>query len=165
MLTELYMEQSIYRPTSELIAHFVCTLFTFVGIGLMASSVIKYPTDPSKFLILGTTGALIFFLSSLAEEFIVSRQKLFRHGIWKRVFGTFIFSAGIAMISASIQDFEHIPHRTVLTVPLAIVAATTGFLLKRIDEHDPKCLAQLVLFGVVVSVCAWGLVYGLIYFR
>ena len=158
------MEQT-YRPTGELIAHFCCTLFTFVGIGLMASSIIKYPTDPAKFFLLGIGGVIIFFVSSLIEELLVARKKLFAHGIWKHVFGTFIFSAGIAMISASIQDFEHIPHRTVFTLPIAILAACLGFLLKRLDEHDPKGLMKLVVFGVGVSMCSWAVVYGLIHFR
>lgn len=153
-----------YRPAGELIAHFCCILFTFVGIGLAASSIIKYPTDPAKFTLLGVVGLVLFFVSSALEEALISSQKLFRHGVWKKILGAFLFSAGIAMISASIQDFEHIPHRTIFTLPLAVFAGCMGFLLRKWDENDPKNIAKFLAFGVIATLCSWGVIYALIKF-
>jgi phosphate starvation-inducible membrane PsiE len=157
-------EQLEQQSAGKLIGHFCCILFTFVGIGLVASSIIKYPTDPAKFAFLAIVGLVLFFVSSACEEMAISSQKIRYHGIWKKILGAFLFSAGIGMISASIQDFEHIPHRMVVTLPLAIFSACIGFLLRKWDENHPYNIGKVLLFGVLVALGSWGVIYAFIKF-
>ena len=142
--------------------HFLATLSTFLGIGLIASALIKYPTHPTRFTLLAIIGSLLFFLSSIAEEYFISDRPLFQNGTWKRIFGSFAFSSGVGALSASIQDFSKIPHHTIFTIPLAVTIAFFGFFLRKCDKCERADLIRLGAFGILCILISWLAVYGLV---
>lgn len=151
------------NATARAAAHFLATLSIFVGIGLIAGAIVKYPTHPLRFTTLGIIGVATFLIASFLEEYYTSHRPFFEKQGLKRFAGTFTFSAGIGLLCASIQDFNKIPHHTLYTVPLAVSLAFVGFILKRLQNKERHSLAILSLFGLTCVLLAWGVVYLLIY--
>lgn len=128
----------------------------FVGAGLISGSIVHYPLDKTRYIIIGAVGAVLF---ALASTFADARAK--GNGpasLVKFVLASLVLALGIGMISGGIQHFSDIPTRAATLIPLGGALSIIAFAIR--DGHR-LTRRHLVPFAVAGSAALLWVAIGL----
>lgn len=120
----------------------------FLGAGLISGSVVHYPLDPGRYLLIGAAGAALFAVASAFHE---ARSKL--NGpieLLRFIVASLVLALGIGMISGGIQHFSDIPDRAATLIPLGGALSLLAFAVRDGYRLQRSHLRRLV--GVVAGV-------------
>lgn len=128
----------------------------FVGAGLISGSIVHYPLDKSRYLIIGAIGAVLF---ALASTFGDARAKSGGPAAMvKFVAASLVLALGIGMISGGIQHFSDIPTRAATLIPLGALLSVIAFAVR--DGHRLS-RSHMLPFVVAGSAALLWLALGL----
>lgn len=128
----------------------------FVGAGLISGSIVHYPLDKTRYIIIGAVGAVLF---ALASTFGDARAK--GNGaasLVKFVVASLVLALGIGMISGGIQHFSDIPTRAATLIPLGGVLSIIAFAVR--DGHRLSA-RQIAPFAVAAGAMLLWIAIGL----
>ena len=128
----------------------------FVGAGLISGSIVHYPLDKTRYIIIGAVGAVLF---ALASTFADARAK--GNGpasLVKFVLASLVLALGIGMISGGIQHFSDIPTRAATLIPLGGALSIIAFAIR--DGHR-LTRRHMVPFAVAGSAALLWVAIGL----
>lgn len=135
----------------DILVQFLVYVSLFVGTGFLSGAIVHFQIDPSRFLILGIIGAVIFVSASTINEAIFNKKDFKEEGLAKVIFFSLILSLGIGMISGGVQHFEEFPKYASYLIPLGGIVALTGYLLKSNIHLQLKQLFKLTIFSVTIT--------------
>lgn len=119
----------------------------FVGAGLISGSVVHYPLDPGRYLLIGAVGAALFALASAFHE---ARARLSGPiELLRFVVASLVLALGIGMISGGIQHFNDIPERAATLIPLGGALSLLAFASR--DGHRMRGAHVRRLGGAVAT--------------
>lgn len=117
---------------TNLLKPYVLYVALYLGVALTGGSVVHLPLDPSRYLLIGTVGVLIFIAASVAD----ARR---RHaaglegpggGLGRYVGWSVLLSLGLGMLSGGIQHFLDFPHYAAALLPLGVVLSLAAYLAR-----------------------------------
>jgi hypothetical protein len=122
-------EQRIFKT---ILLPFASYLFTFVGMGIVAGSVVHFGrTDQiPRFLGLGILGMVMFVLSSYIQESRLNGSTVQKGGTLRYVFYSLILAIGIGMISGGTQHFLDFPVYASYLLPVGFVLALVAYVIR-----------------------------------
>jgi hypothetical protein len=133
-MTQLSDPNSNPRPSvwSHLVLPFAAYLFTFVGMGLVAGSVVHFgETDQiPRFLTIGLIGMGLFIVSSYLQEVRLNTSSMPLSSIIRYVFYSLILAVGIGMISGGTQHFLDFPIYASYLLPVGFILALVAYVLR-----------------------------------
>jgi hypothetical protein len=130
-------------------------LALFVGAGLISGSIVHFPLDPSRYILVGIIGALLFSGASALGDI---RTNGLSRSILRIVIASLVLSLGIGMISGGIQHFEDFPGRAALLIPIGMVVSVVAFLVRQGYRLSGQHMMWLASGGVwVVMIVGFGL--------
>lgn len=128
----------------------------FVGAGLISGSIVHYPLDKTRYIIIGAVGAVLF---ALASTFGDARAKTRGPAAMaKFIAASLVLALGIGMISGGIQHFSDIPTRAATLIPLGALLSIMAFAVR--DGHRLSA-RSMVPFAVAGSAALVWLAIGL----
>lgn len=120
----------------------------FVGAGLISGSVVHYPLDPGRYLLIGAVGAVMFAAASAVHE---ARANLAGGADLARFIGaSLVLALGIGMISGGIQHFSDIPGRAATLIPLGAALSLIAFAVRDGHRIAPDHLQALGVGTAVI---------------
>jgi uncharacterized protein (DUF305 family) len=122
-------EQRIFNAV---ILPFAAYLFTFVGMGLVAGSVVHFgQTDQiPRFLSIGMVGMALFILSSYIQEKLLNDRSVQKGSPLHYVFYSLILAIGIGMISGGTQHFVDFPIYASYLLPIGFLLALVAYVIR-----------------------------------
>ncbi|MBW4466764.1 MAG: hypothetical protein KME07_15180 [Pegethrix bostrychoides GSE-TBD4-15B] len=123
-------------------------LMFFLGVGLLAGSIVHFPQSPLRYFLIGTSGAMIFTVGAILTETVIHRRSLDRGEALRFVLCTLMLSIGIGMISGAIQHFTDIPRYASALIPIGFVLSLISYMLK---EKIPFSRKNSSLLGVKIA--------------
>lgn len=139
----------------DILIQFLVYVSLFIGTGFLSGSIVHFQIDPSRFLILGIIGAVIFVVASTINEAIFNKKDFKEEGLAKVIFFSLILSLGIGMISGGVQHFEEFPQYGSYLIPLGGIVSLVGYLLKSNIHLQTKQALKLFVFSVVIVGALW----------
>lgn len=125
------------RPASETVAPgrylglYGKYVALFVGAGLISGSIVHYPLDKTRYVIIGAIGAVLFALASTFGDARAKTNGL--PSLLKFITASLVLALGIGMISGGIQHFSDIPTRAATLIPLGGLLSVIAFAMR--DGH------------------------------
>ena len=132
----------------------------YLGVALTGGSIVHLPLDPTRYLLIGAIGIVVFIAASVAD----ARH---RHaaglegpggGLVRYVGWSVVLSIGPGMLSGSIQHFVDFPHYAAALIPLGVLVSLAAYMgPERLSLPRPALLRLGATVAVVVVVLAFGL--------
>ncbi len=144
--------------TALIITPYLTYVGLFLGIGLLAGSIVHFPVDPLRYAFIGTIGVLLFLAGTFADELIVKKKTFKEAGLLHLAGSSAVLSIGIGMMSGSIQHFSDTPGYAALLIPIGIATSLVGYLWKhRIPVSKPLAWRLAIVLLVVCLPLGAGL--------
>lgn len=124
---------------------YVLYVALYLGVALTGGSVVHLPLDPSRYLLIGAVGVLVFIVASVAD----ARR---RHasglegpggGLGRYVGWSVLLSLGLGMLSGGIQHFLDFPHYAAALLPLGVILSLSAYLARERTAPQGTALWQL----------------------
>lgn len=157
-------ERNAGQPEFSSLSHYLRQYGTyvamFVGAGLISGSMVHFPLAPMRYLAIGSCGAVLFSIASVATELRKGPATPARIG---RVIATaLLLSIGIGMTPGGIQHFGDFPGRAAKLIPGGIALSMTAFMVRdgyrlaseRLLWLASGAVAALIVLAVALSVLA-----------
>ncbi len=137
---------------------FLTYLFLFVGMGLVAGSVVHFgETDQiPRFLTIGFVGMVLFILSSYIQESVLGSGNVKKEGTLRYVFYSLILAIGIGMISGGTQHFLDFPQYASYLLPVGFVLALVAYVLRNNIGLTRKGWSLLLGTALLIALPVFG---------
>lgn len=133
---------------------FVTYLFLFVGMGLVAGSVVHFgETDQiPRFLAIGILGMVIFVVGSYIQESLLNTNNLQKEGAVKYVLYSLLLAIGIGMISGGTQHFLDFPTYASYLLPVGFLLALIAYVLRNNLNLTRKGWSVLLIGALLIAL-------------
>ena len=133
-------------PNNTILSYF-SYLALFVGTGFISGAIVHTgnPSEISKYILIGSIGAILFVAGSFVQESISG--KLTKSSAVKFFILSLVLSIGIGMISGGTQHFSDFPIYSSYLVPLGLVISYFGYLFKNSIRFSKTLL--IVGIGII----------------
>jgi uncharacterized protein (DUF305 family) len=125
---------------TTVIVPFLVYTAMFLGAGFISGAVVHFPVAPTRNLIIGITGAILFAIGATVNESIFNRKTLRDEGVIKFVLYSLLLSFGIGMVSGGSQHFFDTPVYASYLIPAGLIIGIFAFVLQR-NMHFTKSIA------------------------
>jgi hypothetical protein len=145
-------KQSHLGVWKTIVVPFAAYLFLFVGMGLVAGSVVHFGETEQipRFLTIGFVGMVLFVIGSYIQESLLNTSNLQREGILKYVLYSLILAIGIGMISGGTQHFLDFPLYASYLLPVGFILALVAYILRNNLNLSRK--GWMVLMGSALAL-------------
>lgn len=139
-----------------IIVPFMTYLFLFVGMGLVAGSVVHFgQTDQiSRFLTIGCVGMALFIIGSYIQERL-NGKALQQEGVLLYILYSLLLAVGIGMISGGTQHFLDFPVYASYLLPTGFLLALIAYVLRNQLSLSYKRWTALMLGALLVALPAF----------
>lgn len=100
----------------------------FVGAGLISGSMVHFPLAPTRYLLIGACGAVLFTFASVISE--LRGKNSSSSQIARVILGSLALAVGIGMVSGGIQHFQDFPSRAAKLIPIGLGLSVTAFVIR-----------------------------------
>lgn len=135
-----------------IVVPFMTYLFLFVGMGLVAGSVVHFgQTDQiSRFLTIGCVGMALFVIGSYIQERL-NGKALKQEGVLQYILYSLLLAVGIGMISGGTQHFLDFPVYASYLLPIGFLLALIAYVLRNQLSLSHKRWTALMLGALLVA--------------
>jgi len=155
MNTQLPQESRNIR-LKNVLASYIVYISLFIGTGFLSGSIVHYPISPTRYLIIGSLGAIIFTLASTINEALFNKKTFKDEGVIKIIIFSLLLSLGIGMISGGVQHFVEFPIYGSYLIPFGILLSIVSYIFKSNIHLFQHQVIKLVL-GALLVVTPLGL--------
>ena len=142
----------------QIVPQYIIYLGLFIGTGFLSGSIVHFPLNKSRFLLIGLVGAAIFVASSTLNELKILKREATGEELAKLIVFSVLLALGVGMISGGVQHFDEVPIYASKLIPLGIILSLLGYVLKNgITLHRTQTLKLAVLAVGFVTVLGAGL--------
>jgi hypothetical protein len=140
-----------------IVVPFAAYLFLFVGMGLVAGSVVHFGETEQipRFLSIGFVGMVLFVIGSYLQESLLNTSNLQREGILKYVLYSLFLAIGIGMMSGGTQHFLDFPLYASYLLPVGFVLALVAYVLRNNLSLSFKGWSVLIAGALGIAIPAF----------
>lgn len=132
----------------QILFPFIGYLMYFLGVGLIAGSIVHLPIDPSKYSILMVVGIVIFIAASFLNEVIIEKKSMSVQDVVRIIVLSLFLSLGIGMMSGGIQHFSEVKEYATYLIPIGFILSLFSYIFYKKIKLTGKQIA------LVVTICA-----------
>jgi uncharacterized protein (DUF305 family) len=143
---------------SRVVYPFLTYLFLFVGMGLVAGSIVHFgQTDQiPRFAVMGIVGMVLFALGSYVQERLAHPGHISKGGGLRYVLYSLLLAIAIGMLSGGLQHFLDFPVYASYLLPIGFVLALITYSLRDNLSLTRKGWTVLLAGAVAIALPSFG---------
>jgi uncharacterized protein (DUF305 family) len=134
----------------KIIIPFLVYTAMFLGAGFISGAVVHFPVAPTRNLIIGGIGAILFAIGATVNESIFNKKNLRDEGVVKFVLFSLLLSFGIGMVSGGSQHFFDTPEYASYLIPAGLLIGLVAFILQRNIHFTKAVITGLAVVAVLI---------------
>ncbi len=149
-------QESRSMRLKNVLPSFLVYIALFIGTGFLSGAIVHYPINPSRYIFIGSLGAVIFTIASTITEALFNKKTFKDEGVVKIILFSLLLSIGIGMISGGAQHFDEFPIYGSYLIPLGILLAIVAYIFKS-NIHLVRQQIITLALGTLLVVIPLGL--------
>lgn len=150
------MQKATFLRT--ILSQYLVYIGLFVGTGFLSGSIVHFPLNPTRSVIIGILGGLIFVTSSTINEMLVNEKSVKEAGLARIILFSIVLSIGIGMISGGVQHFDEFPMYASRLIPLGLLVSLIAYLAKNnIQLHVSQMFRLSAVAVLTIAPLSLGL--------
>ncbi|MDO9355803.1 MAG: hypothetical protein Q7T55_19050, partial [Solirubrobacteraceae bacterium] len=113
--------EEVPATATGLMLRFAAQLALFVGVGLIAASVVHHASDPKLYALLALGGGVLFASGSVASAKQATQDGIIAAVIYGAA--SLFLGLGVGLLVGGLLHYSAAPHQSTVTIPLGLVVA------------------------------------------